>query len=160
MYVRLSTSILFLLAAVMLMACSKSKPVNENTVEPILEAAQPIYDTPKTTFSCPYREQREIFFTSPTKKDTLDIQIVGEDCDTAQIILSILKEDGSSIHKTEARALSYTYEDEGSAGVERMLETLITSEYYLKALDDIDALTENNGFYEVDKASAIEARNK
>ena len=159
MCVRLNIPILILSTTVILVACSKSEPEIKNGVEPILEAAQPIYDTSKTTFSCPYSEQREIFFTSSRKKDTLNIQIVGDDCDAAQILLSIVKQDGGSVHNTEARALSYTYEDEGAAGVERMLETLVTSEYYLESLADIDALTEDNGYYEVDKASAIEARN-
>ena len=108
-------------------------------------------------FTCPHQESREALFTSREAKDKLDIQIIGEDCDAARILMRILTPTGEVVHETEARALDYTYDDFGAGGVQRMLESLISSQYYENALEDLSKLTENNGYYNLNRDAATRA---
>ncbi|MFT5650188.1 MAG: hypothetical protein ACI93B_001851 [Yoonia sp.] len=59
-------------------------------------------------FFCPYR-------------DEFPIEIVGQDCDTAEVILTITTLAGEVVHSSSALALSYTYEFQGADGVRAML---------------------------------------
>ena len=105
-------------------------------------------------FSCPHNVRKGIFFTSNAKKDILDIQIIGHDCDTARIVIKIITSDDKRVHQTEARALDYTYEDVGAEGVRDMLETLISSEWHMGELKKHTyILTEKAGYYEVNSAA-------
>jgi len=72
-------------------------------------------------FACPHQERRSINFSSYEIEDTLHIQIIGGNCDTARIDLSIQTASGDVVHQSTARALSYTYEFQGGDGVRAML---------------------------------------
>lgn len=101
-------------------------------------------------FSCPHNERREIFFTSHDEKDILDIDIIGNDCDTSKIIIKIIASAEKIVHRTEDRAFNYIYDDSGNEAIQRMLETLILSESVLQSLAKHDCvLTEENGYYKV-----------
>jgi len=144
----------------LLSACSD--PLDDNQPPaPVEEAsnAAPFRssDVEETDFTCPHQQFREVFFTSRETKDKLDIQILGNDCDAARILMRILTPQGEVVHQTEARALDYTYEDVGAAGVERMLEYFLASQYFETALDDLNKLTEDNGYYELNQAAAMKA---
>lgn len=148
-------------SALLFSACADSETINEaetETAEP--QVVQPAFMEAETSFACPHQEQREIFFTSPSEKDKLNIQIIGEDCDSAKIVMIITKQDGSIVHKTTAGAFDYIYDDKGPVAAERMLQSLDTSEYYSDALDDIGQLTERNGFYELNKSAAAKAQSR
>ncbi len=142
------------ISAVFLLSCSQTSETPEaetrGTVQ-IVEPTLPAQISKKNSFNCPYQEQREIYFSSDKIKDSLDIRIIGEDCDTAKINLRIITLEGHVIHNTTARALSYTYEDVGAAGIERMLQGLVTTVSQAQDFpENITDLTEMNGYYEVD----------
>ena len=112
-------------SALVFSACGGSETISEaetETLEP--KIVQPALAEAEPSFACPHQEQREIFFTSQSVKDKLDIQIIGEDCGSAKIIMSITKHDGGIVHKTTAGAFDYIYDDKGPAAVERMLQNL------------------------------------
>ena len=68
--------------------------------------------------------------------------------------MKIITSSGKIVHQTEARALNYTYEDTGADGVQRMLETLVSSESQINALEAYDyVMTEEHGYYEVNSAA-------
>ena len=72
-------------------------------------------------FSCPYTHEMPIFFTTYATHDLLSIKITGNDCDTADVILTITTQAGEVVHHSAAQALSYTYEYQGADGVRAML---------------------------------------
>jgi hypothetical protein len=73
------------------------------------------------SFFCPYSDKKPINFSSWVTQDTLSIEVVGDDCDTADIVMVITTAAGDVIHSSSARALSYTYEYQGADGVRAML---------------------------------------
>lgn len=77
------------------------------------------------SFSCPHSESRQIFFSSSSTPDELKLDIVGDDCDTARLVMAATSASGDVVYWNEVRALDYTYELQGPAGVEAMLENLI-----------------------------------
>jgi hypothetical protein len=73
------------------------------------------------SFSCPYSDEIPIYFSSPEAHDILSIEIIGQDCDNAKIVLTITTLAGVVVHSSSTRALDYTYEAEGADGVRSML---------------------------------------
>jgi len=153
--------VLLFVFSVILVACINdslsSKDVSIETQSVLTPITATDVDRDATNFACPHQEKRDIYFSSKSVKDTLDVQIVGEDCDEAEIVIRIISNEQGVVHETRAKALSYTYEDVGSAGVERMLESLVTSHYYENDLEDIGSLTEENGYYDVNVEVVIKA---
>ena len=70
-------------------------------------------------FSCPYTHEMPIFFTTYATHDLLSIKITGDDCDTADVVLTITTQAGEVVHHSAAQALSYTYEYQGADGSAR-----------------------------------------
>ena len=151
--------IILFVSALLFSACADSDTLSEATIEtPEPQIVRPAFVEAESSFTCPHQEEREIFFTSASVKDKLNIQIIGEECESAKIVMIITKSDGNIVHKTTARAFDYIYDDEGPVAVERMLKNLDTSKYYLDALDDIGKLTERNGFYQLNESDAAAAQ--
>jgi len=144
---------LLLFSTTLLISCSQTENISE------IEANASGLIVEESSFSCPHQEQRKIHFSSDQTTDTLDIQIIGENCDLAVINLRIITTSGDLIHNTTARALSYTYDDEGPEGVERMLESLITTDSYVSNLpENFEDLTEANAYYYVNMRAAKDAQ--
>jgi hypothetical protein len=110
-------------------------------------------------FSCPFRDERPIFFSSYETQDILSIKIVGEDCNTADVFLAITTEWGDVIHDSKARALNYTYEYEGADGVRAMLMRFMQGQpqsgYDIPPNDEIQS---DPAYFEVDATLVQQAR--
>lgn len=110
-------------------------------------------------FSCPFTDERPIFFSTYKIQDMLSIKIVGEDCNTADVFLAITTEAGDVIHDSRARALSYTYEYEGADGVRAMLMRFMQGQP--RSGHDIppdDEIQSGTAYAEVDAALVQQAR--
>lgn len=143
---------LFLISTFFLFGCSdKDTSIRLN---------ESVNAEPETvTFCCPHNERRDIFFTSNDKKDILDIEIVGNDCDTVKIIIKIITSNGKVVHRTEDRAFNYIYDDRGAEAIQRMLKTLILSESVVNSLVAHDyILTEGNGYYKINTAAVARVK--
>lgn len=139
-------------------ACSERETSAQAVPATASSISQTIESAPIRSFTCPHQEQRPIFFTSKGHEDTLDIRIVGETCDSPDIEIRIVKPDGSVVHQTTAPAFSYIYDGRGPSALEYMVKTLDGSQYYSKALETLDHLTEENGFYDVDASAVLGAQ--
>jgi len=132
-------------------------PIAAPIVEPVSQAKILEMDS----FKCPHQEQREIYFSSKEFKDTLDIQIIGDDCDQANINLRIITPDGDVIYNSTARALSYTNDGAGASGVQWVLQDLVKTESQLNSFpENLADLSESNGYYDVNLEAVKAARSK
>lgn len=110
-------------------------------------------------FSCPFTDERPIFFSSYETQDMLSIKIVGENCSTAEVFLAITTEAGDVIHNSTARALSYTYEYKGADGVRAMLMRFMQGQPQNgHDIPPDDEIQSGSAYSEVDAALVQQAR--
>lgn len=151
--------ILVCLCLAALTACAQTPVPAQNNLA--ISKTQEDVTAQSNNFSCPHNETRQIFFSSSFTPDSLKLEIVGDDCDTARLVMTATSATGDIVYKNEIRALDYTYEGEGSKGVRAMLKNLIP-DYNIrgKQLPPYAERKADQLFGKIDKAAYRDAQNK
>jgi hypothetical protein len=101
-------------------------------------------------FVCPYTDEFPINFSSSDIQDVLSIEIVGHDCDTADIVLTVTTAAGDVVHSSSAKALSYTYEFQGADGVRAMLMSFMQDlPRNISELPQDEDMRDGSGYHDV-----------
>ena len=104
--------------------------------------------------SCSHDESRDLLFSSKDKPDTLRIQIIGDECDSATLAISLVTPANAEIYTTSAPAISYTIDGFGRNGAASLIRNLITTESQKNALKAYNYnLSEAHGHQNINPAA-------
>ena len=76
-------------------------------------------------FACPYSETRDVLFTSKTEPDTLYIDIIGEDCATADVVLMITDDEGDVLYASRRKPYLYRHHEDPTVNLAYAVETYL-----------------------------------
>ena len=142
-----------LVVTLVLFGCAQEK----TNVEPEPIATLEATPVEPASLSCSHDESRDLLFSSKDKPDTLRIQIIGDECDSATLAISLVTPANAEIYTMSAPAISYTVDGFGINGAASLIANLVTTQSQRNALKHYNyKLSEKDGYFEINTA-AVEA---
>ncbi len=138
--------------AALLCACSQAGSHKATATDtPAAEDTKPVATTfVESDLTCPHYEVREVYFTSAKQPDTLDISVIGNDCDTSVIELKVIAPSGEQAYASSARTLDYINDGRGPSAVKFILSHLVWD----GTLPSPEQFSEDFGYFEINHDAA------